>query len=537
MDGKTIIAFALMLLIYFYFFQPKTPPAHISTNSISAVAPTPSVIEQKKSSITQSAMTVPTADVLAAKTLTLKNNKVEIEMNGLGQVKTAKFIGYGASLKTKDEIKYVFTPKDFNRSELYIGEAIEWKMLEERPDGFILESARPDRIIQRKISISPDSYILNYEDVFQNKSTQAIKVGSFADLFYFLEASKESPSFLMRIFHPQAEIHEIAIYQDGSVFRKMFGSIEAPIEKIEPISWTGFSDKYFFFGLVPKNFSVTKVTATPRKVDAGQEIQENIVMAQKQIEPGETSSYSYALYLGPKQIPELEKANPELPRVIDYGDWLGPIARFLLTLLHFFYKLIPNYGIGIILLTILVKLALYPLSYKSAVSMRKLQLVQPKMKEIRDKYKDDKQKMNTEMMALYRNEKVNPVGGCLPLLIQMPIFFALYRVFFSSIEFRHAPFFGWIKDLSAHDPYFIIPVLMTALMWYQQKITPVPPAAEETEAIRMQRTMMKWMPIFFGAIMLFLPSGLTLYFLINALTSIIQQFYFNKKLGAAVPAK
>ena len=142
--------------------------------------------------------------------------------------------------------------------------------------------------------------------------------------------------------------------------------------------------------------------------------------------------------------------------------------------------------------------------------------------------------MNTETMALYKAEKVNPVGGCLPLLLQMPVFFALYRVFFASIEFRHAPFFGWIQDLATHDPFFVTPILMTALMWLQQKVTPQPPVGEETEAVRMQRSMMKWMPVVLGAIMVFLPAGLNLYFLVNALVSVLQQFYFNKKLAVAV---
>jgi len=138
-------------------------------------------------------------------------------------------------------------------------------------------------------------------------------------------------------------------------------------------------------------------------------------------------------------------------------------------------------------------------------------------------------------MALYKTEKVNPFGGCLPLLLQFPIFIALYRLFFVSIEMRHTPFFGWIKDLSAHDPYLITPIIMVALMWLQQKMTPMPPAMEDNEAVQMQRAMLKWMPLMFGGLMLFLPAGLNLYFLTNAGFSILQQIYLNRHLEMKYP--
>ena len=263
--------------------------------------------------------------------------------------------------------------------------------------------------------------------------------------------------------------------------------------------------------------------------------EETLQLKNIQVPPSEKRSSQVLFYVGPKEISELEKAGHGLERVIDYGNWIGPISRLLLAILRFFHDIIPNYGVGIILLTFLVKLVLFPLSYKAAVSMKKLSLVQPKMKEIREKFKSNPQRMQAEMMALYRAEKVNPVGGCLPMLIQMPVFFALYRVFFTSIEMRQQPFFGWITDLSQHDPYFVTPVLMTALMYFQQKLTPMPSTGEENEAVRIQKAMFKWMPFIFGAVMIFLPSGLTLYFLVNAFLSIVQQLYLNKKLSYLLP--
>jgi YidC/Oxa1 family membrane protein insertase len=325
---------------------------------------------------------------------------------------------------------------------------------------------------------------------------------------------------------------------DGKASRTPLAKIttSSPFEKQELITWAGFSHKYFFFGLIPENASLKTVRVSATPTDKALELKTtgDLILNEKQIPPGETTSYTYSYYIGPKQLNELATVQADLQKAIDYGDWIGPIARFLLSILHFFYSLIPNYGVAIILLTILVKMALYPLAKKSAISMRRLQQVQPKMKEIREKYKNDKQRINVETMKLYKEEKVNPVGGCFPLLIQMPVFFALYRVFYASIELRQAPFFGWIKDLAVHDPYFVTPVLMTALMWYQQKMTPQPPVDDDNEAAKMQRSMMKWMPIVFGGVMIFLPAGLTLYFLVSALITIIQTSYLNKILHTKV---
>jgi YidC/Oxa1 family membrane protein insertase len=194
----------------------------------------------------------------------------------------------------------------------------------------------------------------------------------------------------------------------------------------------------------------------------------------------------------------------------------------MLISLKYMNEFVKNFGIAIIILTILIKILFWPLGNKSYESMKAMQKLQPKMQELRDKFKDDKQKLSQETMALYRAHKVNPMGGCLPMLIQIPVFFGLYKALLYAIELRHAPFFWWIQDLSAKDPYYITPIIMGATMFIQQKMTP-------TAGDPMQQKIMLFLPIIFTFLFLNFPSGLVIYWLFNNILSIGQQYYVNKK--------
>jgi YidC/Oxa1 family membrane protein insertase len=212
-----------------------------------------------------------------------------------------------------------------------------------------------------------------------------------------------------------------------------------------------------------------------------------------------------------------------LQNSVDFGIW-GIFAVWILKGLQFFYKFIPNYGISIILLTFLIRLITFPLQYKSFVSMKKLQLVQPELTKIREKFKDDPQRMQKESMELFRKSGANPIGGCLPLLLQMPVFFAFYKVLNGAVELVDAPFIAWIHDLSNKDPYYVLPVLMTLAMFLQQKMTP------NTITDPVQKKVMLFMPLIFGVIMKDLPSGLSLYIFVSTLFGILQQvLVFNAK--------
>lgn len=217
-----------------------------------------------------------------------------------------------------------------------------------------------------------------------------------------------------------------------------------------------------------------------------------------------------------KEYNDLQALGHNLQGSVDFGIW-GFFAVWILKGLQFFYKFIPNYGVSIILLTLLIRLITFPLQWKSTVSMKKLQEVQPELTKIREKFKDDPQRLQKESMELFKKSGANPMGGCLPLLLQMPVFFAFYKVLYSAVELVDAPFMFWLKDLSNKDPYFVLPLLMTAAMFLQQKITP------NTMTDPVQKKIMMFMPVVFGFIMKDLPSGLCLYIFVSTVFGILQQ--------------
>ena len=243
------------------------------------------------------------------------------------------------------------------------------------------------------------------------------------------------------------------------------------------------------------------------------------------IAAGETAELGAGLYVGPKVQDRLAVIADHLDLTVDYG-WLWWIAQPLFWLLTFFHGLVGNWGVAIILLTICIKLLFYKpsaISYRSMANMRK---VAPKMQEIKEKYGDNREKLGQEMMKLYRDEKINPLGGCLPILIQMPVFIALYWVLMESVELRQAPFMLWIEDMSVMDPYFILPLIMGASMYFQMKLNPTPPDP-------MQARVMQFMPVIFTVFFLWFPAGLVLYWVVNNLLSIAQQYMITKQIENA----
>lgn len=241
------------------------------------------------------------------------------------------------------------------------------------------------------------------------------------------------------------------------------------------------------------------------------------------IPAGATQSVESKLWTGPKLQNQMEAVAPHLDLTVDYG-WAWFISKPLFKLLQFIQSIVSNWGLAIICVTIIVKAILYPLTKAQYTSMAKMRMLQPRMQELRERFGDDKQRMSQEMMRLYKEEKVNPLGGCLPILLQMPIFIALYWMFMEAVQLRHAPFFGWIQDLSAQDPYYILPVLMGASMFLLQKMSPTP-VADPT-----QQKIMTFMPVAFTFFFLWFPSGLVLYWLTSNLITIAQQQWIYRGL-------
>jgi len=300
------------------------------------------------------------------------------------------------------------------------------------------------------------------------------------------------------------------------------------------VDWIGYGDNYFITALIPiisegpwniliekkgaDGLTESRLTALkPSPKSAGQGVE----------------VLNLGIYFGPKDIDRLNTLGHNLSKAINFG-WFDPIAKPVLYFLKFLYQYIHNYGLAIIIVTILIKVAFWPLAQKSAKSMKTMQKLQPKMAKLKEKYGKDKEKMNKELMQLYKTYKVNPMGGCLPMLLQIPVFFALYKVLLQSIELRHAPFMLWINDLSAPDrlmipgvsiPYLggipVLTLLMGVSMFLQQKLSPS--SLDPTQA-----RMMQFLPVIFTCMFINFPSGLVLYWLINNVLTIAQQHYVNK---------
>lgn len=294
---------------------------------------------------------------------------------------------------------------------------------------------------------------------------------------------------------------------------------EEPFKAQLPAGWIAMLQHYFLSAWVPNQEQ--SHTYSTRVTRSGFNIA-GFTSPAITLDPGQNGQVGAGFWAGPKDQYRLKEISPYLDLVVDYG-WLWWIAQPLFWLLTKMYALVGNWGGAIILLTLLVKAAFFKLSATSYKSMARMRKVQPKMLEIREMYADDKQKQSQAMMDLYRKEKVNPMGGCLPILVQMPVFIALYWVLMESVELRHAPFALWINDLSVMDPYFVLPILMGASMWFMQKLNPPP-----TDP--MQAKIMQWLPIVFTFFFLWFPAGLVLYWVVNNLLSMAQQYVITRQI-------
>jgi YidC/Oxa1 family membrane protein insertase len=376
---------------------------------------------------------------------------------------------------------------------------------------------------EKAFTFYPDSYLVKLEVTLFNGSSQSFNENIALVLQQIIHGGNsgygfEGPSGLVNNHLKQIKIKKI----------KEEGLIEGNI------NWIALETRYFMSSVITAEGAQGKMILEENE----DIIRSKLVLNNGSLGPQERKTNSVDLYFGPKSLKELKKLDRGLDRAIYFG-WFDFIAKPCLWFMNFLYSIIPNYGVAIIILTIITRVAFWPLAKKGYKSMGEMRKIQPLMQEVREKYKDDKTKMNQEMMALYRTYKINPLGGCLPMLIQLPVFFALYRMLYQAIELRHAPFIWWINDLSAPDrlfhfsfkipfmqPPYGIPVLtliMGASMFVQQKMTPSP--GDPTQA-----KMMMIMPIVFTVIFINFSSGLVLYWLVSNILSLAQQYYTQKKV-------
>ena len=365
-----------------------------------------------------------------------------------------------------------------------------------------------------------NSYVVDVNYEIKNNASTAIAPSVYYQILH--DDQSKQGSAMMPTFTGAS------YYTDSSKFKKVpFSDMEKdPLDLTSKDGWIGLLQHYFVSAWIPKDgqartFYTNKLNEHLYTMGAKS--------ALPTIAPNSSLVVPARLFAGPQTKKDLDAAATGLEYTVDYGI-LTFFAKFLFWALSQINALVHNWGVAIILLTVLIKLAFYPLSAKSYKSMAQMRELAPRLQAMKEKFGDDRQKMQMAMMDLYKTEKINPMSGCFPILIQIPVFIALYWMLLGSVELRHAPFFGWIKDLSAIDPYYVLPLLMGATMIIQTYLNPPP-----TDPI--QAKVMKIMPVVFSVFFFFFPAGLVLYWLVNNVLSIWQQWYINKSIHAEALAK
>ena len=374
--------------------------------------------------------------------------------------------------------------------------------------------------VRKEVVVDPESYTATIRFEVANRTAQAIAGTLYTPLYDTLTtAASAGGCGPAGCANERMKQRQFEAYVGTKLIQKQINDKLTDPGLTSGVYWTGFGDPYFLAAAAADEAETAGLyTALDAKNGS---VETRLIEGRLEIPAGETREHTFTIYLGPKTDIPLVAAGHDLRKAIDYG-WFTIIADLFVGALKFFYRYIPNWGVSIIIVTIIIKTLLYPLTLKSYKSMNEMQRIQPLIKDLRERLKDDKQKMNEEMMRLYKEYKVNPAGGCLPLVLQFPIFIAFYRVLYQSIELRHSAFAFWIHDLSAPDPYYVLPIVMGASQWVSQKMTP-------TTGDPAQQKMMQLMPVFFTFLFLNFPSGLVLYWLVNNLLTIGQQKWIRYK--------
>ena len=442
-----------------------------------------------------------------------ENNRVQMLGNHLAEVPA-----FSQDFKNAPEITALF------RNAVFASSADE-VVLDEGEDIFSLTLTSP--IIKglqliKFFEVSQDSYILNYRVQLINRSneSQAVEV-----LYFFGEQRlSDSDGGMQQVSHEGP-----VFYFDESLQTETTEDIEGELP-VTQIKWLGVEDQYFISAAVPMTpvrngfFRAGAYLSDPQPNVQGERLLSpyfGVALPPTNLQPNLLVESDFRMYYGPKADDELLKFGHNL--VESHDMMLETLAAPLLDLLRMIYGYVGNYGVAIIILTTIVRLVLFPLTFKGMKSMKRMQQLTPRMKKLQEKYKNNKEKLNKEMMALYRKNRVNPLGGCLPMLLQLPVFFALYSALSSAVELRHAPFIFWISDLSQPDGLGITPILMGASMYIQQKMTPQTAMMDSTQA-----KVMQMLPFIFTIFTFTFPSGLTLYWVTSNILSIAQQQIINR---------
>lgn len=516
MDKRSFLAIALCFLIFLgyqkLYLEPRMPktPEQSSTESPPAVQ-SQSVVQESKKEITPSSRPTQTRETMEK--VTLHNREIVVGSGrqffkdwSLLEYKRGSSLSIDLSSVTNEagSIELLFDSSDYSYLKTVNGKL-------ERKGDVVYWSYQDEKVdLNRKFQFYSDQ---PYVDVLVSA-----KFKESAPKYAFISLKAKSISD-----DPEALDRQLGYFTEDGLERLVLsdGIVDGPggaagIPTV--VNWISAMNRYFTLVVMNQGLVGPKGVIQQEREMGGA-----LSMTYPLIQSG--LEIPLRVYFGAKDLTTLHKIDPTLDETIDFG-----IFRFLavpfLKLLKWLYSYLQNYGLAIVLLTFLVKLATYPLTYKSMKGMKQMQKLQPQLKKLQERYKDDRESLNREMIVFMRKHGYNPMSGCWPILAQMPVFFALYRVLYSSVELYRQPMGLWITDLSTKDPYYVFPVLVTVTWFLQQKISP------QTVTDPTQKKILQFMPIMFGVFMITLPSGLGIYFLTNAVLSIFQQMLLNKKFGS-----
>lgn len=527
-NNRTILAVVLVVLLwsgYSLFFTPQPPVQQVvvekeaqdTQKNIDA-----SIVEPQKEA---AAADIVVNTAKEESFLTVSSSFYDIKISSVGAtVRSIVLKNYRETNNLDSEPFSLFATDDFNLSTLktsgsdglYLPVNLNYKALEERKhidvkdESLVVRFAATinDLTVVKSYTFYPASYSFDLNVQLINKSSSAIN--GKLNLSLLTPWNKDDKSQMYTFVGP------VTYNSEGLNEDKPDKLEESPIIYKSNVVWSGYTSKYFLNVINPAD------TVEQVFISSGDGFVENrFTSTQITLPRDQNASFDYSSYFGPKQDEFLLASGHQFEEAINYG-FFHPLSKPLMVVMKFFYGFIGNFGFSIILLTVCIKLIFWPLTQKSYKSMKGMQKLQPEMKKMREKHGKDKQKLNQEMMSFYKDNKVNPLGGCLPMLIQIPVFFALYRVLLGSIELRHAPFMLWITDLSAKDPYYVTPLIMGVTMFLQQKMTP-------TNMDPTQEKIMLMMPVVFTFMFLNFPAGLVLYWLTNNLLTILQQYLIRRQ--------
>ncbi len=511
--------------------QPKPAADAVATTPSGAAVPTPSASLQPKGSPVAPVVSVP---VSTAETFTVTTDllKATVSAQG-GDVVSLELLKYKEH-DNKDKTFVLFDSKHKYQAQAgLIGEGLPThRSVFKRVEGATtladganelklrLESTDQSGFkVAKTLTFKRGSYQIDIAWEIANGSDKAISPYAYFQLQRDDVAPAGETAMVSTFTGP-------AVFTDAEKYQKVdFSAIadnKAKFAKTADNGWLAMVQHYFVAAWVPKEKSQREFYM--RKVEGGNVFQTGVIVPVAEIAPGAKGETAVSLYAGPQEQSALKQVAEGLDLVVDYG-WLTVVAAPIFWALEAIHKLVGNWGWAIVILTIIIKAIFFPLSAASYRSMAKMKILTPRLTQLKERFGDDKQRMNQEMMKMYQTEKVNPLGGCLPILVQIPVFIALYWVLLGAVEMRDAPWILWIKDLASPDPYFILPIIMMASMFVQTKLNPTPPDP-------IQAKVMMAMPLIFGFMFFWFPAGLVLYWVVNNVLSIAQQWQITRLIDA-----